>query len=111
MTQLEILKQIGLSDEEIPNFVESKFWLEFFPPKDQQDLKEFSVFVDWCGSFITTKVNPFYDSIIRWQFNTLKAAEKVKCGKRYSIFSPLEGQHVLTTTESRQRVLGFRSKL
>jgi leucyl-tRNA synthetase len=92
LTQFEILKQIGISDEEIPKFVDPKYWLEFFPPQGQQDLKEFGVFVDWRRSFITTEVNPFYDSFIRWQFNTLKAAEKVKFGKRYTIFSPLDGQ-------------------
>jgi leucyl-tRNA synthetase len=37
-------------------------------------------------------VNPFYDSFIRWQFNTLKAADKVKFGKRYTIYSEVDGQ-------------------
>jgi leucyl-tRNA synthetase len=32
LTQFEILKQIGISDEEIPKFVDPKYWLEFFPP-------------------------------------------------------------------------------
>jgi leucyl-tRNA synthetase len=91
-TQFEILKQIGISETEIPKFQDPKYWLEFFPPQGQQDLKEFGVFVDWRRSFITTEVNPFYDSFIRWQFNTLKAAEKVKFGKRYTIYSQLDGQ-------------------
>lgn len=55
-------------------------------------MQEFGVFVDWRRSFITTDVNPYYDSFIRWQFNTLKAAEKVKFGKRYTIYSQLDGQ-------------------
>ena len=33
--------------------------------------------VDWRRSFITTDVNPFYDSFVRWQFNTLKKIGKV----------------------------------
>lgn len=37
-----------------------------------QDLKVFGAGIDWRRSFITTSVNPFYDSFIRWQFNTLK---------------------------------------
>ncbi len=92
LTQFEILKQIGITDEEISKFQDPKYWLEFFPPQGQQDLKEFGLFVDWRRSFITTEVNPFYDSFIRWQFNTLKAADKVKFGKRYTIFSPLDAQ-------------------
>jgi leucyl-tRNA synthetase len=50
--------------------------------------------VDWRRSFITTDVNPYYDSFIRWQFNTLRnhAKPKVKFGERYTIYSPLDGQ-------------------
>ena len=57
MTKFEILNHIGVSDEVIPNFVDPKYWLEFFPPKDNQDLKELSLFVDCCCSFIIAKVN------------------------------------------------------
>lgn len=39
--------------------------------------------VDWRRSFITTDVNPFYDSFVRWQFVTLKERKKIKFGKRY----------------------------
>lgn len=38
--------------------------------------------VDWRRSFITTDVNPFYDSFVRWQFVTLKERKKIKFGKR-----------------------------
>lgn len=38
--------------------------------------------VDWRRSFITTDVNPFYDSFVRWQFLTLKERKKIKFGKR-----------------------------
>lgn len=39
--------------------------------------------VDWRRSFITTDVNPYYDSFVRWHFLTLKDRGKVKFGKRY----------------------------
>ena len=38
--------------------------------------------VDWRRSFITTDVNPYYDSFVRWQFNTLKRLGKVVKDKR-----------------------------
>lgn len=91
-TQYEILAQIGISDEEIPKFQDPRYWLEFFPPQGMKDLKDFGLYVDWRRSFITTEVNPYYDSFIRWQFNTLKKAEKVKFGKRYTIYSEADGQ-------------------
>jgi leucyl-tRNA synthetase len=37
-TQFEILAQIGISSEEIPKFVDPRYWLEFFPPQGQKDL-------------------------------------------------------------------------
>lgn len=37
---------------------------------------------DWRRSFITTDVNPFYDSFVRWQYITLKERKKIKFGKR-----------------------------
>ena len=51
--------------------------------------------MDWRRSFITTDVNPFYDSFVRWQFETLRDLNKIKFGKRYSIYSPLDGQPCL----------------
>jgi leucyl-tRNA synthetase len=63
-TQYEILLQIGIPEEDIPLFKDSMHWLKFFPPQGQKDLKAFGVSADWRRSFITTSVNPFYDSFI-----------------------------------------------
>jgi len=91
-TQYEILMQLNIPEEEIPKFQEANYWLEFFPPRGQEDLKEFGLFADWRRSFITTSVNPFYNSFIEWQFHHLKENNKIKYGKRYTIFSVLDGQ-------------------
>jgi leucyl-tRNA synthetase len=48
--------------------------------------------VDWRRSFITTDVNPYYDSFIRWQFNHLYKRNRIQFGKRYCIFSPKDDQ-------------------
>ena len=48
--------------------------------------------VDWRRSFLTTDVNPYYDSFVRWQFHHLKERNKIKFGKRYTIFSPKDDQ-------------------
>ena len=48
--------------------------------------------VDWRRSFITTDANPYYDSFVRWQFETLKDLGKVKFGQRYTIWSPMDSQ-------------------
>jgi leucyl-tRNA synthetase len=58
----------------------------------QSDLKALGVKVDWRRSFITTDANPYYDAFVRWQFNTLRRLNRIKFGKRYTIYSPFDGQ-------------------
>ncbi|XP_018341238.1 PREDICTED: leucine--tRNA ligase, cytoplasmic [Trachymyrmex septentrionalis] len=90
--QWQIMQTLGLQDEEIKNFANAAYWLEYFPPLAVQDLKSIGLCVDWRRTFITTDVNPFYDSFIRWQFYHLKSRNKIKYGKRYTIYSPKDGQ-------------------
>ena len=90
--QYEIMKAIGLSPEDIPKFVDPSYWLRYFPPLGIRDLKRLGTPVDFRRSFITTSVNSFYDSFIRWQFRKLKQSEKIGFGKRPTIYSELDGQ-------------------
>uniref|UniRef100_A0A3Q3GQR8 leucine--tRNA ligase n=1 Tax=Labrus bergylta TaxID=56723 RepID=A0A3Q3GQR8_9LABR len=90
--QWDIMRSLGLNDKEISKFAHAEHWLEYFPPLAIKDLKQMGVKVDWRRSFITTDVNPFYDSFVRWQFVTLKERKKIKFGKRYTIYSPKDGQ-------------------
>ncbi|KAE8614631.1 hypothetical protein XENTR_v10008247 [Xenopus tropicalis] len=90
--QWGIMKSLGLSDEEIIRFSEAEHWLDYFPPLAVEDLKSMGLKVDWRRSFITTDVNPFYDSFVKWQFLTLKERNRIKFGKRYTIYSPRDGQ-------------------
>ncbi|KAL3880632.1 hypothetical protein ACJMK2_032856 [Sinanodonta woodiana] len=90
--QWQIMASLGLSDEEIKKFADPNYWLYYFPPLCKQDLKSMGVKVDWRRTFITTDVNPYYDSFVKWQFWKLKEKNKVQFGKRYTIFSPKDGQ-------------------
>ncbi|XP_055917022.1 leucine--tRNA ligase, cytoplasmic isoform X1 [Eupeodes corollae] len=90
--QWQIMQSLGLQDEDIKKFADEKYWLEYFPPLAVQDLKRIGVHVDWRRKFITTDANPFFDSFVRWQFNHLKNRGKIMYGKRYTIFSPKDGQ-------------------
>ncbi|WJX37466.1 leucine--tRNA ligase [Trifolium repens] len=47
---------------------------------------------DWRRSFITTDMNPYFDSFVRWQMRKLKLSGKVVKDVRYTVFSPLDGQ-------------------
>ncbi|KAJ3091299.1 cytosolic leucyl tRNA synthetase [Quaeritorhiza haematococci] len=92
--QFQIMLSMGVPKEDIHKFADAKHWLYYFPPLAMQDLKSFGAHVDWRRSFITTDVNPYYDSFIRWQFNKLRSIKpaKIDFGERYTIFSPLDGQ-------------------
>lgn len=90
--QWQIMQSLGMSDEEIREFINAEHWLYYFPEKWQEDLRKFGLRADWRRSFITTDINPYYDSFVRWQFEHLKERNKIKFGKRYSIYSPKDSQ-------------------
>jgi|Transcript_16744 leucyl-tRNA synthetase len=81
-----------VAESEIPDFTDPFHWCRYFPPRAKFDLMNLGVAVDWRRSFVTTEINPYYDSFVRWQFNTLKEANKVYFGKRHTIYSAVDGQ-------------------
>ncbi|KAK9217321.1 hypothetical protein WN943_005947 [Citrus x changshan-huyou] len=92
MYQWEIMRSFGLSDSEISEFQEPEKWLNFFPPLAKEDLKAFGLGCDWRRSFVTTEINPFFDSFVQWQMRKLKAMGKIVKDVRYTIYSPLDDQ-------------------
>ncbi|KAF9429588.1 cytosolic leucyl tRNA synthetase [Entomortierella beljakovae] len=90
--QFQIMEQIGVPRNEIHKFADPSFWLTYFPPIATDDVKKIGYKIDFRRSFVTTDANPFYDAFIRWQFNKLRALDKVKFGERYTIYSPKDGQ-------------------
>lgn len=90
--QWQIMEKLGFAASEIPPFADPLHWLNHFPPEAKLDLQSMGAKVDWRRSFITTDVNQFYDSFVRWHFYRLKERGKIDFGKRYTIFSPLDRQ-------------------
>ncbi|CAN8294610.1 unnamed protein product [Cochlearia groenlandica] len=90
--QWEIMRSFGLSDSEIVRFQDPYEWLYYFPPLAVEDLKAYGLGCDWRRSFVTTDVNPFFDAFVRWQMRKLKSMGKIVKDRRYTIFSPLDGQ-------------------
>ncbi|XP_011296656.1 leucine--tRNA ligase, cytoplasmic [Fopius arisanus] len=90
--QWQIMESLGLDASEIYKFCSPAYWLEYFPPLAVKDLKSIGLHIDWRRTFITTDANPFFDSFVKWQFRHLKSRNKVKYGKRHTIFSPKDNQ-------------------
>ena len=86
---------LGIPQGDIYKFAEAQYWLHFFPQLWQKHLVEFGCAIDWRRSFITTDINPYYDSFVRWQMRRLKELGKIQFGKRYTIYSPKDGQPCL----------------
>ncbi|XP_022970400.1 leucine--tRNA ligase, cytoplasmic-like [Cucurbita maxima] len=92
MYQWEIMRSFGLSDSEISKFQNPYNWLTFFPTVAMEDLKAFGLGCDWRRSFITTDMNPFFNSFVQWQMRKLKSMGKIVKDVRYAIYSTLDGQ-------------------
>ncbi|KAG4304749.1 hypothetical protein PORY_001802 [Pneumocystis oryctolagi] len=90
--QFQIMRLLGIPNEEIYKFADAKYWLTYFPNICKEDVSNFGTRIDWRRSFITTDSNPYYDSFIRWQMNRLKELQKIKFGERYTVFSAKDDQ-------------------
>jgi len=90
--QIKILYNMGVSREEIPKFVDPYYWGIYFPEKAKEDLKLFNLSADFTRSFITTDVNPQFDSFVKWQFNQLNHKGYLFHGKKPIIYSPKDDQ-------------------
>ncbi|EPQ29440.1 uncharacterized protein PFL1_03195 [Pseudozyma flocculosa PF-1] len=90
--QFQIMENSGVPREEIARFADAQYWLKYFPPIAKADCTSFGSRIDWRRAFVTTDVNPYYDSFVRWQMNKLHAMDKIKFGERYTIYSPKDGQ-------------------
>ncbi|KAH6649333.1 hypothetical protein F5144DRAFT_3189 [Chaetomium tenue] len=93
--QFQVMMSLGIPREEIHKFADARYWLHYFPQLWQQHLTEFGCGIDWRRSFITTDINPYYDSFVRWQMRKLRDLGKIRFGKRYTVYSPKDGQPCL----------------
>ena len=86
--QIEILRNIGIAEEEIPAFSDPLHWIQVFPEEAKKDLTAFGASLDWSRTFITTDQNPPYDAFVRWQFRRLREGNYVRLGKHPVVWCP-----------------------
>ncbi|KAG6334276.1 hypothetical protein ID866_4816 [Astraeus odoratus] len=90
--QFQIMGSMGIPQAEVKKFADPHYWLSYFPPICMKDNNAMGNRIDWRRSFLTTDLNPYYDSFVRWQMNKLHQLGKIKFGERYTIYSPKDGQ-------------------
>lgn len=93
--QFEIMLSLGIPREKIHRFADPQHWLKVFPQMCEADLRRIGSRIDWRRSMVTTPANPFYDAFVGWQMRRLKGLGKIKFGKRYTVYSPKDGQACL----------------
>jgi leucyl-tRNA synthetase len=90
--QIKILINMGISLEEIENFVNPYYWLQYFPKIAEEDLKAFSISADFTRSFMTTDINPYFDSFVRWYFDKFNESGYITFGLKPVIYSVKDKQ-------------------
>ena len=91
-SQIKILYEMKVPIDEIENFCIPEYWITYFSDKAICDLKAFGISADFNRSFYTTKLNPYFDSFIQWQFGHLIADNYLINGKRNIIFCEEDNQ-------------------
>ena len=104
--QFQIMLSLGIPRDEIHKFADANHWLGYFPPICEQDLNSFGARIDWRRKFVTTDANPYFDSFVRWQMIRLKQKNKIQHGKRYTIYSPEDGQPCMDHDRSKGEGVG-----
>ncbi|PWN25082.1 leucyl-tRNA synthetase [Jaminaea rosea] len=104
--QFQILENMGVERSEIHKFADPVYWLRYFPPIAKADTASMGARLDWRRAFLTTDVNPYYDSFVRWQMNLLRSQQKIAFGERYTIYSPKDGQPCMDHDRSSGEALG-----
>lgn len=62
--QFQIMESMDIPKEEIHRFADPQYWLTYFPPQAKEDLISLGCRIDWRRSFITTDINPYFDSFV-----------------------------------------------
>lgn len=93
--QFQIMLAQGIPLEEIHKFAEPSHWISYFPPLAKLHLEAFGARIDWRRQFVTTDANPYYDSFVSWQMRKLLELKKIIFAKRYTVYSPKDGQACL----------------
>lgn len=106
--QFQIMLAQGVPLQDIHKFQDPAHWLQHYPPICKKDLTSVGARIDWRRSFVTTDANPYFDSFVRWQMRQLKSLGKIKFGKRYTVYSPKDGQPCLDHDRSAGEGVGVQ---
>jgi leucyl-tRNA synthetase len=82
---LSQIKKMEVKD--INQFTELDQWITFFFEMIKKNTKRYGLPINYNHCFTTTKINPYYDSFVKWHFNKLNKKGILKNNKRYVVIS------------------------
>jgi leucyl-tRNA synthetase len=89
----QMLLDMDIPEDEITRFHDPVYWVKYFPARAMKALKALDLpGLDLTRGFITTDLNPSFDSFVRWQFTRLKDKGLLYFGSRPCIYSVKDGQ-------------------
>ena len=89
----KMLTDMDIPEDEIERFKQPEYWVEYFPARAMVALKKLNLpGLNLTRGFVTTEINPDFDSFVRWQFMRLKSKGLVYFGQRPCIYSVKDGQ-------------------
>jgi len=88
--QINILRMMGIPDEEIPKFKDPRYWVEFFKEAWKRDFQRYGLSIDWRREFFTTFLNPPYNKFVQWQYKKLKERGLIVKGTHPVVWCPKE---------------------
>ncbi len=84
----KMLLDMDIPEDNIKAFKKPEYWTEYFPERALETLRLLDLpGLDLSRGFITTELNPYFDSFVRWQFKTLERKGLVYYGTRPCIYS------------------------
>ena len=88
-----MLKDMDIPDHEIELFKDPEYWVRYFPERALKALKALNLpGLDLTKSFVTTSINPYFNSFVEWQFTRLHQAGYISFGLRPCIYSCKDAQ-------------------
>ncbi|RLE78928.1 MAG: leucine--tRNA ligase, partial [Thermoprotei archaeon] len=88
--QINVLKMMGISEEDIPKFKDPEYWVRFFKVAWKNDFKRYGLSIDWRREFYTTYLNPPYSKFVQWQYTKLREKGLIVKGEHPVVWCPKE---------------------
>ena len=86
--QIEMLRQMGVAEDDIKDFAEPLKWVQFFSEIWEREVRQLGMGIDWRRKFHTTEHNPHYDRFVKWQFGKLREKGYIALGSHPVIWCP-----------------------